>query len=253
VGASSRVLRDLHEALEAAGITPDARVLDVGCGSGGLTLAAARAARHGEAVGIDLSGRMVAVARESAAAQGVGNVAFVQGDAQVFAFGSESYDVVVSCTGSMFFSDQVAAFRNLSTALRPGGHVVLLSWQGPGRNEWFSTFVDAMTLGRPPAPPPPEAPSPFAHADPARTEHILTAAGLDGVRIRSIEEPMYFGGTADEGYEVLSHLLAWMAGSLTPEQRDAAFGRLRASLEEHQTPDGVAYGSAAWLITARRT
>jgi SAM-dependent methyltransferase len=181
--ASTR--RHQQRLLEAADIGADERVLDVGCGSGGVTLAAARAAYDGRAVGIDLSGALIDVARESARAQGVGNATFVQGDAQVFGFEPESYDVVVSCTGSMFFSDQVAAFTNLASALRPGGRVVLVSWQEPGRNEWFSTFGDTMTLGRPPAPPPPDAPSPFSHADPERVEQILTDAGLEGVRSRS--------------------------------------------------------------------
>jgi SAM-dependent methyltransferase len=238
--------------LEAAAIAAGERVLDVGCGSGGVTLAAARAADGGEAVGIDLSAPMIDVARESARAQGVGNATFVRGDAQVYPFEAGAYDVVLSCTGSMFFSDQVAAFRNLARALRPGGRVVLLSWRAPGRNEWFSTFVDVMTLGRPPAPPPPEAPSPFAHADPARTEQILTAAGLAEVRSQSVEEPMYFGRTVDEGFDVLSRLLGWMAGDLTPGERSVAFGKLRSSLEEHLTAEGVAYGSAAWLVTAQR-
>ena len=63
---------------------------------------------------------------------------------------------------------------------------------------------------------------------------------------------MYFGRTVDEGFGVLSRLLAWMAGDLTPDERSVAFGTLRSSLEEHLTADGVAYGSAAWLVTAQR-
>lgn len=136
--------------------------------------------------------------------------------------------------------------------MRPGGRLVLVSWQEPRRNEWFCSFVNAMTLGRPPAPPPPEAPNPFAHADAARAAQILTAAGLGDVQAHSIEEPMYFGTTAEEGYQVMSRQLVWMAGHLAPAERSKAFERLRASLEEHEGADGVAYGSAAWLITAHR-
>jgi SAM-dependent methyltransferase len=243
-----------HQArlLEAASIAAPERVLDVGCGAGGVTLAAARAAYDGHALGIDLSSRMLDVAREQARALGLSNASFLHGDAQVHDFGSGSFDVLVSCTGAMFFADQVAAFTNLARALTPGGRIALVSWQEPGRNEWFSTFVDAMTLGRPPAPPPPDAPSPFGHADPARVERILTAAGLVDVHLSPLEEPMYFGATADEGVEVLNRLMGWMLSDLGPEQRTEALHRLRSSLEAHQTADGVEYGSAAWLITARR-
>ncbi len=65
----------------AAAIAPDDRVLDVGCGTGHVTLLAARQACRGHVVGIDLSAPMLARARADAA--GIGNVRFEQGDAQV--------------------------------------------------------------------------------------------------------------------------------------------------------------------------
>jgi hypothetical protein len=101
-------------------------------------------------------------------------------------------------------------------------------------------------------PPPPNAPSPFAHADPSRTEQILTDTGFADIRIDPLELPMYFGATSDQGYEVLSQLLAWMTGKLTPGERAKAHQRLRDTLVAHETPDGVAYESRAWLITAER-
>jgi SAM-dependent methyltransferase len=238
--------------MQAAEIDQHEKVLDVGCGSGDSTIAAARAASRGQALGIDLSARLVEVAKESARLQRVANATFVHGDAQLSGFDGELFDVVVSRTGSMFFADQVAAFSNIARAVRPGGRMVLVSWQDPRRNEWFWSFVDAMTLGRPPAPPPPEVPSPFAHADPARTERILTAAGWGDVRARSIEEPMYFGRSPEEGHEVMSRQLAWMSDHLAPDERTTALERLRTSLEEHMTTEGVAYRSAAWVITAHR-
>ncbi len=59
------------------------RVLDIGCGTGRSAIEAARLAATGSVLGIDLSSRMLAYAREQAAAEGVTNVSFVQGDAQV--------------------------------------------------------------------------------------------------------------------------------------------------------------------------
>jgi SAM-dependent methyltransferase len=244
----------LHEAslMAAAAIPADARVLDVGCGTGDSTRDAACAAHRGSATGIDLSTRMLERARALAAAQGVDNVTFLHGDAQHFSFEPSSFDIVVSRTGTMFFADQIRAFTNIASALRPGGRLVLLSWQGPERNEWFLSFVDAMTLGKGLAPPPADAPSPFAHADPVRTRGILTAAGLADVRIDPLELPMYFGVTVDEGHGVLGELLAWMTGGLEEGERARALARLRGTLEAHDTPDGPALGSRAWLITARR-
>jgi SAM-dependent methyltransferase len=243
-----------HQAklMEAAALTAEARVLDIGCGTGDSTRDAARAAKRGAAVGIDLSARMLKRARARAAAQDVTNATFVQGDAQIYPFEPGSFDVAISRTGAMFFTDQTAAFTNIARAMRARGRLALVSWQGPERNEWFLSFVDALTLGRGLAPPPPNASSPFAHADPSRTEQILTDAGFADVRIDSLELPMYFGTTVDEGYEVLSQLLAWMTGELASGERAKAFQRLRDTLVAHETPDGVTYESRAWLITAER-
>jgi SAM-dependent methyltransferase len=244
----------LHQArlMRAAAVPTDARVLDVGCGTGDVTCDAARAARQGSVTGIDLSSAMLRRARELAASEGIRNVTFLHGDAQQLAFEPASFDLVISRTGTMFFADQVAAFTNIASAVRPGGRLALMSWQGPERNEWFLAFVEAMTLGRGLAPPPADAPSPFAHADPTRTEGILTAAGFTEVAFEPLELPMYFGATVDEGHRILGELLAWMAGDLDPDERVRAFDRLRDTLEAHETRDGPAFGSGAWLITARR-
>lgn len=243
-----------HQAamMAAANIASTDRVLDVGCGNGESTRAAARAAAAGSAVGIDLSSKMIDRARELAAAEGLANTTFVHADAQVYPFDAESFDVVVSRTSAMFFADQVGAFTNIGRAMTRGGRLVLVSWQGPDRNEWLRSFVEALTLGAGLAPPPPGTPTPFAHADPERTTEVLTEAGFRDVEIEGLELPMYFGADADEGYAVLSELLAWMIGDRTGADRKKALDNLRATLAAHETTDGVAYGSAAWLITARR-
>jgi SAM-dependent methyltransferase len=193
------------------------------------------------------------MARTRTAAQQLTNVTYVHADAQIHPFAEASFDVAISMTGGMFFADQRAAFANIARALRPNGRLAMVSWQGAELNEWFMAFVDALTLGAGLAPPPPGAPSPFLHADPARTEPILTDAGFAGLRAESLELPMYFGATADEAYAVLSKMLAWMTGDATPAERTESLERLRSTLTAHQTPAGVAYQSRAWLYTARRS
>lgn len=246
-------VRHLHRRrVEAAAVAPAERVLDLGCGSGQCTRDAARQATRGEAVGIDLSRPMLRVAEETAAREGLGNVRFVHGDAQVHPFEPGTFDVAVSRTGAMFFADQVAAFTNVARALRPGGRLALVSWRSAAENEWFTSLVHALRPDLPVIAPPPDAPSPFRHADPDVTTSILTAGGFEQVALTPLDAPMYFGRDAEEGFRVVSDLLAWMVREVEPAERVESLARLRGLLQAHETGDGVAMGCAAWLITAAR-
>ena len=84
-------------------------MLDIGCGSGQTTRDVARLAPAGSALGVDLSSRMLALARRLAEREQVSNAAFQQVDAQNHPFPAASFDVAVSRHGSMFFGDPAAA------------------------------------------------------------------------------------------------------------------------------------------------
>ncbi len=238
--------------LAAAGVRPEDRVLDVGCGTGRTTRDAARLAVRGSAVGVDLSAAMLEVARSRAAAEGLGNVRFEQADAQVAPFPAEGFDVAVSRTGAMFFADPVAALANVGRAMVPGGRLVLLVWQAPAANEWITEITTALAAGRPLPAPPPGAPGPFSLADPVRIREVLDAAGHRQVEIEALAEPEWWGADADEALAFVLGLAGWMLDGLGPAARDAAVADLRRRLEAHAGPGGVEMGSAAWLVTARR-
>jgi len=107
--------------LDAAALRPGSHVLDVGCGCGGTTLAAAALIAPGQAVGVDISAPMLARAQAGAEAAGLGNAVFERGDAQVHLLGHDRFDAVISRFGIMFFADPVAAFANIRSATRPAG------------------------------------------------------------------------------------------------------------------------------------
>ncbi|RYU11630.1 class I SAM-dependent methyltransferase [Nocardioides iriomotensis] len=248
-----RSIRRLHRPLmEAADIGARDRVLDIGCGNGECAREAARCASRGTALGIDLSLPMIRVAEAAAEREGLTNASFVQGDAQVHPFRSAAFDVAISRTGAMFFADQVAAFRNIARALRPGGRLAMVSWRTARENEWIASLFGALTPDAPLPAPPADAPTPFRHADPANTTRILTVAGFDEVALQPLDTPMYFGRDADEGFPILRDLLGWTVRDLEPTDAEKAMTRLSDLLVQHETPDGVAFGCAAWLITARR-
>lgn len=163
--------------LDAELILPTDRVLDVGCGTGQSTRDAAGAAASGSVLGVDLSARMLELARERSRAEGLTNTEFVQADAQVHPFEEAAFDIAISRFGAMFFADRAAAFGNIARAVRPGGRLALLGWRELAENEWLIEFRDALAAGRTLPVPPNGGPGPFGLADPDRLRPVLVAAG----------------------------------------------------------------------------
>jgi SAM-dependent methyltransferase len=238
--------------MAACRIASGERVLDIGCGTGQATRDAARAAGTGSALGVDLSARMIELARQLAASQDIGNASFVQADAQIHPFPAGSFDVAISRTGTMFFGDPAAAFANIGRALGPAGRLVMLVWQGPGPNEWVRELTGALAAGRDLPAPPPGAPGTFALADPGRVRALLGAAGFSGITLEALHEPMWFGSDPDEAHRFVLGLLGWMLDGLDQAGRERAFDALSATVTAHGGSDGITFASAAWLIHAQR-
>jgi SAM-dependent methyltransferase len=238
----------------AAAIAPGDAVLDVGCGTGLTTRLAARAASSGTALGLDLSTLMLQRARDVSRAEGIANVTFVDGDAQVYAFDAGTIDVVISRFGAMFFADPVAAFRNIAGALRSDGRMTLVVWRRLEDNEWLAAWRGALAIGRDLPAPQVGAPGPFGLADPGRTRSVLEAAGLVDVRIEPHDVPFDLGTGVDDAFDFVSQIpiTRGMLDGLDAADRATALGTLREVIAAHETGGAVRFGSGVWLVTARR-
>jgi SAM-dependent methyltransferase len=248
-----RAVAAYHDGLlAAADVQASDQVLDVGCGTGQTTRDAARAAVSGSALGVDLSSQMLDLARSRAAQDGIANARFEQADAQIYPFEPGTFDVAISRTGAMFFGDLTAAFTNIARALRRGGRLVLVTWQGLDGNEWIRELSTAMAAGRDLPTPPPDAPGPFSLADPDWVRAVLGAAGFTDIQLEPHSEAMWFGEDADGARRLALGLLGWMLDGLDDEGRRRAVDNLGATLTAHDTGHGVLYGSATWTIWATR-
>jgi SAM-dependent methyltransferase len=227
-------------------------VLDIGGGTGQTTRAAARAATAGSALGVDLSSAMLEYARRRSGEEGIANAHFEQVDAQIHPFATATFDVAISRTGAMFFGDPVTAFTNIARAVRPGGRLVLLTWQSLEHNEWIRELSGALAAGRDLPAPPSTAPGPFSLSDPDRVRELLTLAGFRGIELDGVTAGMWFGNDADDAHRFVLGLLGWMLDGLDDTGRDRARAALRATTGAHQTGGGVVYDSAAWIIRATR-
>lgn len=239
----------IDEAFPGAG----GRILDIGCGAGATTLAMARRlGLQGQALGVDISGPLVAAARARAEADGVGNAAFVQADAQTYGFEAGRFDAVISRFGVMFFEDPEAAFANIRRGARPEARLAFVAWRSPADNPFMTAAWRAAAPFLPEMPTPePNAPGQFGFADGERTAGILRAAGWRDVDVQPLDVP------AAVAVEDLRRYLQKMGpvGAALRQADEATRSRVTDAVEAAYAPfivDGEArYTAACWKVTAR--
>ncbi|WP_299003991.1 class I SAM-dependent methyltransferase [uncultured Caulobacter sp.] len=248
-----RIMAPIAEAVvEAAGLVNGEAVLDVGCGAGATTLEAAwRTGPVGRAVGVDISGALVELARRRAGEEGLEGVEFLLADAQAHAF-VPVFDAVISRFGVMFFPDPVAAFANLRGALKADGRLTFAAWRSPEENPLALIPLQAAApfLAEPPGFER-DAPGRFAFADPERVRAILTASGWRDVAITALDvaSPLSFD-------ELMT--MSLRIGPLNPilkaadeDMRRKVGQAVESALAPHVREGVATMKSACWLVTAK--
>ena len=134
------------ELLALAAPAPGEAVLDIACGAGVVSVAAARAVGPaGRVLGVDLADAMVQASRQRALDLGLGHAAFERMDAEQLKLPDAGFDLALCALGLMYVPDPDAALRELHRVLRPGGRAVLAVWGERARCGWAPLFgiVDA--------------------------------------------------------------------------------------------------------------
>jgi SAM-dependent methyltransferase len=204
-------------------------------------------------IGIDISGPMLARARQTAPA-GL-PVDFVLADATVYPFDPASFDLLVSRFGVMFFADPTLSFANLRRALKPSGRLAFACWREPRENPFFMAPLQAVYKHVPKPPlPGPEDPGPFSFASEARVHRILGEAGFRGIAMEPCDLALdiAIGHGLDAAIE--SALSIGPAARALAEQPPDVIAAATHSIREALAPlvrgQSVPLAAAIWIVTA---
>jgi ubiquinone/menaquinone biosynthesis C-methylase UbiE len=128
-------------------LRPGMRLLDVGCGPGSITRGFARRLAPGEVIGLDQSLDVLSAARVDAAAEGLANLRYEQGNVYELPFENASFDVAYAHQVFQHLREPGAALREMLRVLRPGGLIAVrdVDWGTMSywpRDEWIDRFVE---------------------------------------------------------------------------------------------------------------
>jgi ubiquinone/menaquinone biosynthesis C-methylase UbiE len=174
--------------LAAADPKPGEQVLDLACGTGLISFAAAEAVGpSGRVVGTDLSGRMIERARETALERGVSNASFARMDAERLDLPDAGFDVITCALGLMYLPEPEKALREMRRVLRPGGRLALAIWGERARCGWSSVFaiVDAEVASE-------VCPLFFRLGQQDTLARLCVDAGFAQVRQERLSAPLYY-------------------------------------------------------------
>jgi SAM-dependent methyltransferase len=249
------VLDAMYKPLEdllVAAVSGDRRhVLDVGCGTGGTTVAVARRlGAAGRCVGIDISDPMLTAAEARAEREGA-NVRFIRANAQDHAFEAATFDAIISRFGVMFFDDPVRAFANLRRAAQDDAALRFVAWRSAEENPFMTTAERAAAPLLPNLPARrPDAPGQFGLADARRVRRILEESGWADVDIRPIDaactlpEPelvAYFTGLGPVGLAL---------PEADERTRAEVVETVRAAFDPYVDGSEVRFTATCWMVGA---
>jgi SAM-dependent methyltransferase len=209
-------------------LRPGVRVLDVGCGSGGLSIPAAR--MGAEVVAIDIAPAMIDRLTARAWAEGLANLEARVGDGTALDLADDSFDLAVSLNGVSLFPDLAAGLAELIRVTVSGGEVAVITFGPLPEVEFISFFLGALRTVDPAETPTPSAPMPpFRLADTSVFDRTLRAAGLRDVSVETMPWETTFA-SVDGLLDVVmasNPIARQLTGGLSDEQ----FGQLRQVLD----------------------
>ena len=233
---------------DAAQIQPGHRVLDVACGTGILAReVASRVGSTGSVAGVDANPGMLAVAEGLAPA-----VEWRQGMAESLPYPDQSFDVVASQFGLMFFPDRREALSEMQRVMIPGGRFAVAVWDALENSPVYPSWVALLErqAGQPAAD---ALRAPFVLGNRADLARLFESSSLDSVTIATSLGTARFPSIRSMAEADLRGWLPVMGVHLAEEQIQTILEEAEEVLRPHVTAQGnLVFDSQAHIITGTK-
>lgn len=253
---SAAMGRDVTEALvEYALPEPGMRVLDLASGTGepAITIAS-RIGPHGHVTALDLSSELLEIAADRARQRSLTNISIQHANAHHLPFPDQSFDLVTSRFGVMFFEDGVRALCEAHRVLKPGARACFLAW-GPFEQPYWQSMMGVVVkhLGGPALAP--GGPDPFKFSQPGSLSSALRKAGFREVEEQTKQVPWTWPGTAEEVWEqarAVSTPFLPLLERVPPDKWDVINGEIYRAINRYREEDSIKFGALVVLASGKK-
>jgi SAM-dependent methyltransferase len=233
--------------VQAAGVQPAERVLDVACGTGAVTrLLAEQVGPAGNVTGLDITPGMLAAARLAAPSQ---RIEWLEGSAVKMPLPDGTFDAVVCQQGLQFFPDKPAALSEMRRVLKRGGRLALSCWRSVEHTPGYLVLEQALArrVG-----PEKAALPPFSLGDAGAIRGLVVGAGFREVKLRAEAKMMRFRSAEHLVRAVVGGAPAMM-GALTGQGEgvlDAIIAEVTEATKHYVDDEGWATPAVSHIVTA---
>ncbi len=246
----SGVAERLDPAILGAAPSGPFRALDIGCGAGSTSLALLAARPDALIVACDLSPSLIEIAKQRLSGT---SVKTLLGDAEEVVVREDSFDLLFSRHGVMFFVNPPRAFRTFRASAKSGASLVFSCFEDWGGNVWASELASAAAghIVEPPG----REPGGFAFDDADYVRLLLESAGWTDVERQTVAFRYIAGsgqGAVDQARSLLSSVgpASIILRDLAGPAKDRAVDRMQSVIEQSAEGDRVAFPAVASLWTA---
>jgi SAM-dependent methyltransferase len=253
---SAAMGRDVTDAfVEYARPKHGMKVLDLASGTGEPAISlAARVGSEGHVTALDLSSELLEIAAERAQQRGLTNFSTQKADAHQLPFSDQSFDLVTSRFGVMFFQDCEKALREVHRVLKPGARACFLAW-GRFEQPYWSSMIGVVVkhVGGPAIAP--GGPDPFKFAQPGSLSSVMRKAGFSNGEEETKSLPWTWPGTAEEVWQqaqaVATPFLPLLQ-RIPAEKRDEVDHDVITAIQQYADGSSIKFGAVVVLVSGTK-